>query len=209
MDNEQPHGNITCLATFAQSKIAKAANGQVVPVDTLADGFVCPRSGVAFPRLYRVSYPNLDLPPGKSTPVFDGSFFSRFQLSAAELYTNSDFPGVPAVRKEAFQLLAEDDRCWLEVFAFGCPQEASGFTRAALRMVSDPDLTMTVQGPSGYYGLLVRTDKPMLYGMITYHASALREIPALGREMMCTFTTTVDRQGVVSQTDPLAHLEEF
>ncbi|ALN21783.1 hypothetical protein [Ectopseudomonas mendocina] len=208
MIDETRSGKVTSMAAFAQSKIAKAAGGQVVPVETLVDGFACPRSGVVFPTLYRVSYPSLDLPPGKSTPVFDGSFFSRFQLSAAELYTNSDFPGVPAARKEPFQVLSGDDQCWLEVFAFGCPQEASGFTRAALRLVPDPDLTMTVQGPSGYYGMLVRTDKPMLFGMITYHASALREIPSLGREVMCTFTTTVDRQGVVTQADPLAHLEE-
>lgn len=205
MDSEKPpHGKVTSMATFTQSRIAKAAGGQVVPVETLAEGFECSRSGVVFPKLYRVFYPNLELAPGQRTPVFDGSFFSRFQLSAADLYSNSHFPGVPSARKEAFHVLAEEDQCWLEVFAFACAEEANGFAQAALRLLPDSDLTMTVQGPEGYFGLPVRNDRPMLYGMITYHASVLREVSALGRTMMCTFTTTVDRNGVVSHADPLA-----
>jgi len=205
MDSEQPtHGKVTSMADFTQSRIAKAAGGQAVPVETLAEGFECSRSGVVFPKLYRVFYPNLDLAPCQTMPVFDGSFFSRFQLSAADLYTNSHFPGVPSTRKEAFHVLSEEDQCWLEVFAFACAEEANGFAQAALRLLPDADMTMTVQGPKGHFGLLVRNDRPMLYGMITYHASVLREVPALGRKMMLTFTTTVDRNGVVSHADPLA-----
>lgn len=195
--------NVANMADFAQKRMAKQAGGKPESLESFSEGFKCNRTGIVFPKLYRAHYPVLDLYEGRSEPVHDGSFFLQYQLTPAEQYANGSWPGVPQAKIEAFQVLSDDDKCWLEVFAFPTRERAEGFRDAALRFLPEAGPDMITQGPSGFFCITARQDKPNLYGLITYHTIGAIEMPGMSKTVDAFYSTTIDRAGVVTPADPL------
>lgn len=123
-----------------------------------------------------------------------------YQLTPEELLCSSSFPGCPSTQIEQIQVLGEDDQCWLEIFSFSSDRQADGFVEAAARLLPEQRATMLGAGQNGFFAIVTRYDKPSHYGLITYHGLYKTELFDTEVEARCS--TTIDRNGVVTEVDP-------
>ncbi|WP_455233077.1 hypothetical protein [Geopseudomonas aromaticivorans] len=208
MTSKRTGDNIFSMSDFRKRRLGgtgereRSGMGAEVP---FIGGFECSESGVQFPRIFRVSYPDLtQTPDGRIVPT--GGFFVHYQLSVEQMYLNGTHPDSAPAAFEPIGALTPRDRCWLEVYHFLDAQEAFGFAYAAKRLQKRDDRCLIFSGEHGLFVLLVREDEPLLYGLITYHAQEM--IHQRDFDQLVCHTTTVGMDGSSSLGDPLDLLAE-
>lgn len=192
--------NVVSLSGFLQQREEDRALPGVPLAQHLASSFTCPETGTAFPLLYAVRYPNLEVSHDDQL-VFSGSYSTVYQLSPRIKGQNAVL-AYPRPEMASFFTLDANQGCWLEVFDLKTASGIAGFMVLANRLTQSEDEFDVIHSPTGSYGMLVRRDLPQHYGRIVYHSSETRPHPIFD-DIVFRYVHVLEFDGSVSQGDPL------